>query len=113
MIAGLLATALAQLFLRYVYGYDIRDGRVRFLLFRSVPLFGIPISEIWEVRECSGRDLWKPGFALRFGNRLWGNCVMIQKKSGLFRSVIITPDNAQEFIERIQEAKRRELPGTG
>ena len=112
-IAALVAGALAQLFLRYVYGYDIKGGHIRFLLFRSVPLFGIRISEIREIRECSGGGLWKPSLALRFGNRLWGDCVVIQKKSGLFRSVIITPDNPEEFIKSVQEAKQHVQPGTG
>ena len=110
-VAVIVGGVLAQLLLRYVYGYDIRGGRIRFLLFGSIPLFGIPISEVREVRECSGKDLWKPGFALRFGNRLWGDSVVIQKRSGLFRSVIITPDDTREFIKAVQEAKQHDLRG--
>jgi len=73
----------------------------------------IAISNIREIRECPPIELWKPTLVLKFGNRLWGDCVVIQKKSGLFRSVIITPDNPEEFIKSVQEAKQHVQPGTG
>ena len=100
--------AFGQLFLRYVYDYDIGDAKVRVLLFRLVPVMTIRISNIRDITECSPMELWKPTFALKFGNRVWARCVLIRKKRGLIRSIVITPGNPREFVERIKEIQREQ-----
>jgi hypothetical protein len=106
VIGAVVVVALTVMFAhishRYVYGYDIKNYRIRLLLFNLVPLLEIPIADIQEVRVCSAKDLWRPSFAFRCGNRMWGECVLIQKKSGFVRTIIITPDNSAEFIERVK-----------
>ncbi|MBF6570177.1 MAG: hypothetical protein IVW54_15005 [Candidatus Binataceae bacterium] len=100
--------ALAQLFLRDVYDYDIEDAKVRVLLFRLVPVMTIRISNIRDISECSPTELWKPTFALKFGNRVWARCVLIRKRRGLIRSVVITLGNPHEFAEQIKEIQRKQ-----
>ena len=56
-VAG--ALGMAQFLLRYVYGYDIRDGRIRVLLFGFLPIVHFRISEIREVTEGSTRGGWR------------------------------------------------------
>jgi hypothetical protein len=99
---------LSQMFLRYVYNYDVKGDRVRVVLFRLIPCMTIRITDIREIEERSPLELWKLTPVLKFGNRLWGDCVLIQKKRGLIRSIVITPDNAHEFVERIREIERQQ-----
>jgi len=100
--------ALLQRFLRYVYDYEVKCDRVRVLLFRLFPVMIIRISNIGEIRECSPTELWKPTFALKFGNRLWARCVLIRKRRGLIRSIVITPSNPNGFVENIKEIQREQ-----
>ena len=96
-----------HLFMRYVYNYDVEGDRVRVVLLRFIPVMTIKIANIGEIEERSPVELWKLTPVLKFGNRLWGDCVLIQKKRGLVRSVVITPDNAHEFVERVKEIERK------
>jgi hypothetical protein len=83
--AGVVATLAAQLLFRHIYDYDVSNGRIRVLLFRHIPIFAVSISDIQEIRKISGKELRKPRVALRLGNRVWGDCVLIQKSSGFFK----------------------------
>jgi hypothetical protein len=100
-------------FMRYVYNYDVKGDRVRVVLFRLIPWMTIRIADIREVEECYPLELWKLTPVLKFGNRLWGDCVLIRKKRGLIRSIVITPDNAHEFVEQVREIERQQLRTTG
>jgi hypothetical protein len=107
-VVGTVTIVLFQTCLRYVYSYDIKDDNVRIVLFRLVPLMTIRISNIREIKESPPMELWKPTFALKFGNRLWGECVVICKKRGFIRRIVITPDNAREFVEDVKQAREQE-----
>jgi type IV secretory pathway VirB6-like protein len=113
VIVGIATIVLLQLFLRYIYDYEIKGDQVRVLLFRVVPVMTIAISNIREIKECPPIELWKPTFVLKFGNRLWGDCVLIRKNRGLLRSVVITPDNAHEFVEHVKEIEGKEQHTSG
>lgn len=67
----------------------------------------IRASEIREVREAPPTELWKPTLALKFGNRLWGGCVVISKRRGLMRRIVLTPDNPHEFAECVGRIGQR------
>ena len=88
--------------LRYIYDYEIEGDRIAVKLFSAIPVMRIRINDILEIRGCSFRELLMPSFALRLGNRVWGKGVVIRKKRGLFRTVIMTPDNPAGFIEEIR-----------
>lgn len=112
-VVGAITIVLLQVCLRYVYSYDIRDGDIRIVLFRFVPLMKIRISNVQEIKERPPMELWKPTVALKFGNRLWGACVLICKKRGFIRRIVITPDNAHEFVERVRQAERERQSAAG
>jgi hypothetical protein len=109
VVVGSVGTALLiQFVLRYIYTYDIYDERVRVLLFSVVPIFWVPISEIREAKYFYAHFFLRPFWALRFGNRLWGEGVILRKRRGLIRSIIITPEDARSFIEEIGRIQARE-----
>jgi hypothetical protein len=99
-----------HLFTRYVYNYDVKGDRVRVVLFRLIPIMTIKIGNIKKIEECSPAELWKLTPVLKFGNRLWGGCVLIQKKRGLVRALVITPDDAHEFVEHVKQISLKEKP---
>jgi len=96
-----------HLCMRYGYNYDVEGDRVRVVLFRFIPVMTIKIANIREIEKRSAAELWKPTPSLKFGNRLWGDTVLIQKKRGFIRSIVITSDNANEFVEHVKEIERK------
>lgn len=57
----------------------------------------VPLSEIWPWVSI------KMFFALRYGNRFWGKSVLVLRKGGVFRAVIISPDDADNFVKKAKE----------
>lgn len=44
---------------------------------------------------------------LRLGNRLAGQCVLIQRRTGWFRRIAVTPDDADGFIGQVTAIRGR------
>ena len=101
-IATLFLVGLALLPMRYLYNYKIEGDGIAVKLFSAITVMRMRISDILEIRQCSFKELLMPSFAFRLGNRLWGETVMIRKRRGLFRTIIMTPDNAAGFIEEVR-----------
>jgi hypothetical protein len=110
-VAALGALALAilvvQFGLRHIYSYDIKNGAIRVVLFYAIPVFRIPLSEVVQVTRSPPRGLWlNPWYALRLGNRIFGGVILVQKQRGSFKSIVITPDDPDLFIDQYNQAKR-------
>jgi hypothetical protein len=88
---------------RYIYSYRLASDTVQVVLFGAIPVTSIGYSEIVDVREVTFRESLKPSLSLRLGNRLVGNLVLIQKTSGLIRSLLLTPDDAPGFAKKLRE----------
>jgi hypothetical protein len=105
-----LSVLVGQFVLRFIYSYDIKGGAIRVLLFSAIPIIRIPISQVVEVTLLPrGEFRLNPFYALRFGNRLIGNAVLVRKKQGLIRSIIITPDYPDRFIDQCNSEKREAI----
>lgn len=105
-LAGVIG-ALLSIFLvfqfgrRLVYDYRITDGGIDIVLFRALPIWRIPFDDIEPVRIASWKELNLRGFTtLRLGNRFTSRYVVI-KKRGWFRTVAITPADAEKFVRQI------------
>lgn len=61
----------------------------------GIPVITIPYDEIVDANEIGIWESITPSFALRFGNRVIGRIVRIRRRSGLFQSILITPDSPQ------------------
>jgi hypothetical protein len=95
-----------QVFERHINKYEVMENQIRFLLFRCIPIARIEIADIQGIARCSSWEIWKL-YRARWVNRLWGNCVMIRRAHGLTKTLVITPDSPSEFIQQIEEAKRK------
>ncbi|MGO9134505.1 MAG: hypothetical protein ACLP8A_10730 [Methylovirgula sp.] len=88
--------------LRLLYDYRINGEAIEVRLFHRLPICRVPIADISEVSKTSWRQLGMDTVALRFGNRVFGPCVLIQKSKGKFRRVVITPADADAFIDAVK-----------
>jgi len=112
----ILSCLIFQFLGRYLYDYRISKTCIKIVLLAKIPLFRIPFSNIIEIRKIS----FKEGLgnddsysALKFGNRIWGEGVLIRRKKGLFKKVLITPDKPDEFISKIPLSAVREKEWRG
>ena len=102
MLAALVVLAF-QCMARYFYTYKIRDASLDIVIFGVLVLKRVPFSTIVEVREtswwetCPLRSL-DAFLACRFGNRLFGRIVLLRQEKGIFRTLLVTPDDTDEFM---------------
>jgi hypothetical protein len=102
--AGIWVVVFACFVLPVLYSYDVAEGSIRILLFSKFPIARFRISEIANVEiKRTASLLLRPFFALRFGNRLSGECVVITKRRGILRTIIITPRQPADFVSRIRQ----------
>lgn len=88
--------------LRFVYGYRLKNGTIQVTLFHVLPLYWIRVDDIETIRKASSwRELGIADTTLRMGNRLFGDAVLIGKRKGLVRRVVITPPDANAFISQV------------
>jgi hypothetical protein len=56
-------------------------------------------SSVTCVREVPLREAFRlPFFALRLGNRLGSICVLLERDTGIFRKIVITPNDPKAFL---------------
>ena len=65
----------------------------------------MPFTDIVEIRKMSFKEslLANEFSTLRFGNRIWGDIILIRKSKGLFKNIMITPDNSEMFINDVNQ----------
>ncbi len=62
----------------------------------------VPLADVEEVHRRGAliHENWS-------GPKFW-NSVTVRRRSGLFRNFVISPDDPDRFVERLQEALRRQ-----
>lgn len=96
--------ALLEFIGPYVFNYRIQPDRIRFVVLGLIPIGHIKLCDIADVRKVSWYDSLSHAFSLTnlsLHNRLFGQWLLITKPKGLFKSVLVTPANADEFIETV------------
>lgn len=92
-----------QFFGRYVINYQLNDASLTIVVFGFIKVMKIPYADIGDVREMTFKETLRPSLTtLRFGNRIFGNIILIERKAGLVRRVLITPDDPSDFISKIR-----------
>lgn len=85
--------------------YSLDEGSVRLLLFGKWPIWELKASEVVDIRRANARDLL---WSKKATNRVFGSYVAIKTSSGMVRTILVTPGNAEEFVAR---SKRMLLSG--
>lgn len=93
--------------LRFVYSYRVENRAVEIMMFHTLPVYRVPVDDIDLIQKASWGELGIGGATLRLGNRLGGQCVLIRKRTGRFRRIVVTPDDADGFVSQVTTAKRR------
>lgn len=93
----------AQYIVKYIYNYRIKNNEIQIVLFNKIPLKRIHYKDI----ECIIKmDQQYPSLnmigAQAWGNRIWGDFVLIKRYKGILKQIIITPDKADDFIEEVK-----------
>lgn len=87
--------------LRFVYSYQVENNAVEIVLFRVLPVYRVPVDDIEVIQKVSCSELGIGGSVLRLGNRFARQCVLIERQSGRFRRIVITPVDADGFIGQV------------
>jgi hypothetical protein len=86
---------------RLIYDYRITDCGIDIVLFHGLPIWRIPFDDIESVRIASWKELNLGFTILRLGNRFTSRYLAIKKRGGWFRTVAITPADAEKFASQI------------
>ncbi len=98
--------SIAFLFAYFVQGfgfliinYDIRDKKIRILLFGFIPVFKIAIDDNLEINEINLIQRLKPELnRSNLCNKLFGRTLQLKRKTGLLRNILITPRDVPSFM---------------
>jgi hypothetical protein len=107
-ILGAVVVLCAMVFsLRFIYDYRVKNHSIEIVLLRAVPIYRIPVDKIESIQETPWSSLGVGGTTLRFGNRIFGPCVLVRRRNGLFRRIVITPADADKFVEEVISAQHK------
>jgi hypothetical protein len=85
--------------------YTITDDSIEFKVFGNFRVWKISFDDISDIQLISfPRMLITP--SIRLTNRPFARYVLVSKRRGIFRAVLITPDNPEEFINIVQQKLR-------
>jgi hypothetical protein len=107
LIAVLAATALFARYagLRLLYDYQLSEDGIVLVLLRALKIWKIPYAEITDIRKVT----WNKGiarqniswFALKLGNRLQGDFVLLRRNRGLLKEIHLTPRDVDQFVSTV------------
>ena len=100
---------LAQFAGRIIVSYRITAASVEVRLLGLVVASRTQLQDIVEVRKVSFGELipWKNPKSIgwfRLGNRFWADGVLIQRSRGIFRAFVISPDQPDDFVDRVRSS---------
>ena len=101
VLAGVSALAFQRL-ARFVITYRLTDRALSISIF-GVAVLRIAYTDIVEVRRVGALESLVPSTATRFGNRIFGEILLIRKSRGLIRKIMVTPDEPTAFARGISE----------
>ncbi len=114
-MAGQILAALAALLVIFLGGgqfagphlgkYKIADNSIEYTMFGRLRVWEASFDDISEIQIISFSRLWVTP-SLRLMNRPFAKYVLIRKRSGIFKAVVITPDNPEEFVRLVQQRIR-------
>jgi len=107
ILGGILWAVLVFHFIgRHFYNYQLAHDALFIKPLGLFKLIKIKYSDILEIKiiPFSRANLFFFLLHIRFGYRLWGEgAIMIKKRTGFSRLIIITPDYPKAFIENVQQ----------
>ena len=110
VVLAIVVLGFFRIFGDYIYSCSAEEGGIHFRLFRYVPLWKIPYSEMLGARPIAIRSLLSLRvFPFNFISRPGGQLVLIERNKGLFKNVLVTPTNPDCFISAIRAAAQKQI----
>jgi hypothetical protein len=85
----------------YLYSYRITSTGVEFLLFRAIPLARLRFDNIVGASVVDRADLIHSPIHLNVINRFARNFVLLRRRRGLFRAILISPREPDKFADSV------------
>lgn len=101
LVGAALVLFLTFYMLRFIYDYRIKNNAVEILLFRLMPIYRLPVENIESIQSVGWGRLGIGGGVIRLGNRFCRHGVLIEKRRGWFRYIVITPADVEGFLGQI------------
>jgi hypothetical protein len=112
--AGQILVAMAALLVVFLGGgqlvgphlakYRITDDFIEYTI-GGLRVWKSPLDEISDIQIIPFAKLWSTP-SLRLMNRPFARYVLVTKRRGIFRAVILTPDDPQEFVKLVRQKIR-------
>lgn len=107
IVVVLLLSVVLIFFRVRVYRYELTDFGLVVSLFGVLKLMTVPYKNMVGVRVIRSWDLSAAGWwPLLLKNRFSLDVVLINVDVGFFRSIVITPDSPQDFVEKLLKCRR-------
>jgi hypothetical protein len=93
-----------QIFGNTVYGCQLNEQSIDFMLLRRFRVWRLRYEDIAEVRPIKFYEMFSLG-DLPFGfiGKPFGKFVALRRKSGLLKVIVVTPDLPETFVSTIQQ----------
>ena len=102
-LGAVVVGGLVLLTLPWLYDYRVTNDSIEVLVFRVFPVARFRLDTIEDARRTKwlARELLNPS-VLRLGNRIGARCVLVQRRSGLFRRIAFSPADPNAFVRQIR-----------
>jgi hypothetical protein len=103
VLAGVIAVAGSFFMGHFITKYKITENSIEVIIFQKFRVWKIPFQNICDVRIVSWKQLFQlPGLYFYLMSRPFARYVVLRRR-GIFKNVLITPDNPHEFVRIVRE----------
>jgi len=83
-----------------VLRYRLTEDGVEMVLCGFFPMFYLPYEDIEDAHKASATEVI---FSTKVINRVWGQFVILSRKTGLRRAILVSPDDVESFLRELRE----------
>lgn len=100
-VVAVLVVVAAIAALPWLYDCRVHEQNIEIVLFRKLPIYRLRMTNIATVAKLTRKELaikGAQGGTLGLGNRPFGEFVLVTKRKGPFRRIVLTPADADAFV---------------
>lgn len=101
-VVAALVVIVAIAALPWLYDCRVQGQNIEIVLFRILPIYRLRLTNVASVAKLSRKELAIKGSTLGLGNRPFGEFVLVTKRKGPFRRLVLTPADADAFINEVR-----------
>ncbi len=101
-VVAALVVIVAVAALPWLYDCRVQGKSIEIVLFRMLPIYRLRLANVASVAKLSRKELAIKGATLGLGNRPFGEFVLVTKRKGPFRRLVLTPADADAFVNEVR-----------